>query len=194
MTPEQVTTGPIELRYTLTADDLLDGVTAQRRGVRRPWMAALVAVAPLVGLAIGFVRAEVWEVSADAAPAIAAVSVVLLLGSVGFGLLLYWLLLRLLPRSVYRWQVRLILRGNPWLSQPIRTTVTDTGIHASNAAGESRSSWSQYPLYAETDQSFVLLASKGIGAMALVLPKRGLGGEDAARLRTLLDTHCHRRS
>ena len=189
MTSEQVTTGPIELRYTVTSDDLLDGVTAQLR-IRRRWLVALLAIPPLVGLAIGFVRSEGWELSADSALIIVIFSLVVVLLAAGLSLPLYRSVLRL----ACRWQVRLIMRGNPWLSEPVRTTVTDTGVQASNAAGESRSSWSQYPLYVETDRSFVLLASKGLGAVALVLPKRGLVGEDSARLRTLLDTHCHRRT
>lgn len=190
MTSEQVKPGAIELHYTLTPDDLLDGVAAQMRSLWRRGLVALLTVPPLVGLAIAFVRSEVWELPADAAPIIAVVSLVLVLVAAGFSLLLY----RLLLRWSYRWQARLIMRGNPWLSQPIRTTVTDTGVHASNATGESRSSWSQYPLYVETDRSFVLLASKGLGAMALVLPKRGLVGEDPEPLRALLATHCHRRT
>ncbi|MGI5524689.1 YcxB family protein [Micromonospora sp. CA-259024] len=190
MSSEQVTTGAIELRYTLTSDDLRDGVAAQQRGIWRRGLVALLTVPPLLGLAEGFVRLEVWELPADAVSIIVVASLLLALVIVGFSVLLYRLLLLL----VYRWQARLILRGNPWLSQPIQTTVTDTGVHVSNATGESRSSWSQYPLYHESDQSFVLLASRGLGAMALVLPKRGLVGEDAARLRAVLDTHCHRRS
>lgn len=193
MASEQVAAGPVELRYVLTEDDLLDGITAQRRGVGRRWVVAVLAIAPLVGLAIGLVRAEVWEMSANAALIIAVVSLVLLLVGVGVSLVLYWLLHRFLSRLVYRWQARLILRGNPWLSQPVCTTVTDSGVRAGNATGESRWFWSSFPLYAETDRSFVLLASKGLGAMALVLPKRGLGEEDATRLRALLDTHSHRR-
>ncbi|MEV4546272.1 YcxB family protein [Micromonospora echinaurantiaca] len=190
MTSQQVTIGPIELRYTLTSDDLIDGVAAQLRDVWRRGLAFLLTVPPLLGLAVGFVRSEVWELSADAVSIIAVISLVAALVITGFSLLLY----RLLLRWVYWWQARLILRGNPWLSEPIQTTVADTGLHARNVTGESRSSWSQYPLYIETDKSFVLLASEGLGAMTLVLPKRGLVGEDASSLRTLLDTHSHRRS
>ena len=190
MTSERVTTSPIELRYTLNSDDLVDGIAAQLRGIWRRGLVLLLTVPPLLGLAIGFVRSEVWELPAGAVAIIVAACLVLAFVIVGFGLLLY----RLLLRWIYRWQARLILRGNPWLSQPIQTTVTDTGIHASNATGESRWSWSHYQLYIETDRSFVLLASQGLGAMALVLPKRGLVGEDAARLRALLDVNSHRHS
>ncbi|MEV0153848.1 YcxB family protein [Micromonospora sp. NPDC050686] len=186
----EVTAGPIELRYTLTSDDLLDGIAAQLRGIRRRWLVALLTIPPLVGLAIGFVRAEVWELSAATVPILAVASLVLLLVTVGFSLLLS----RVLLRWVYRWQARLILRGNPWLSQSIRAAVADTGVHVGNPAAESTSAWSQFPLYVETDRSFVLLASEKIGAVALVLPKRGLVGEDAAPLRALLDTHSNRRS
>lgn len=190
MASEQVTTGPVELRYTLTTDDLLDGVVAQLRGIRRRWLAGLLMVPPLLGVAIGLGRSEVWELPAKGILIVAAACLVLILVVAALSLLLH----RLLLRGVYRWQVRLIMRGNPWLSQPVRTTVTDLGVHVSNPTGESRSSWSQYPLYVETDRSFVLLASRGLGAMALVLPKQGLAGEDAARLRALLDARSHRRT
>jgi hypothetical protein len=189
MTSEHVTTGVIELRYTLTSDDLVDGVASQLRGVWRGGLILLLTAAPLMGLAIGFVRSEAWELSADALAIVAVAALVLVIVIVGLGLLLY----RLLLRGLYRWQARLILRANPWLAEPMRTTVTPAGVHASNTTGESRSSWSQHPLYVETERSFVLLASKGFGAMALVLPKRGLVGQDAAPLRALLDTHSNRR-
>jgi hypothetical protein len=38
MSSEQVTVGPVELNYTLTEDDWLDGFVAHRRRVRRPWL------------------------------------------------------------------------------------------------------------------------------------------------------------
>ncbi|HEY9411288.1 MAG TPA: YcxB family protein [Jiangellaceae bacterium] len=185
---EQVAVSPVELEYTLTSDDLRDGVGVQLRGIRRRWLVALLGLPPLVGIAIGLVRADSWDLPADAVPFLVIGCFVVMLVAVGFGLLAY----RLLHRWFRRWQAHLIMRGNPWLSQPMRTTVADTGVHARNATGESRSSWSQYALYVETDQSFVLLASKRIGSIALVLPKRGLTGEDAGRLRALLDTHCQR--
>jgi hypothetical protein len=194
VTSEQVATGGIELGFTLSADDLLDGVIAQsRRGTRRWTLPALLVFAPLAGVAIGFVRAHAWEVSPDAVPKLVIVSLGLLVGGMGFGLLLYWLVVRLLPTAVYRWQVRLIMRGNPWMLRPIRGTVTDTGVQLVNSAAESTSTWAQFPLYAETELSFVLQASKRRGAATLVVPKRGLINADAAVLRTLLDSHCRRR-
>lgn len=196
MTSDQITTGPVELGYTLTPDDLVDGFTARRRRLSRRWPVTM-ALAPPVGLAIASVVAQVWTLPADKARTLAVAYLVLLLVAEAFVLPLYWLYARLchplLLRSIYRWQARLILRGNPWMAQPIRATVTDTGVRAGNATGEGTSYWSQYPLYDETDQSFVLLASKGLGASMFVLPKRGMGGEDAARLRALLDAHCSRR-
>jgi hypothetical protein len=181
-------TAPIELRYTLTTDDLLDGIAAQMRGIRR-WSVAVLVFIPLVGIGIGSVMSEVWTLPADAFPIIAVAFLAILVVAVGLGLLLYRPILRL----AYRWQARLLLRGNPWLTQPIRSTITDAGIETANATAEARSSWSQYPLYVETDRSFVLLASKGLGAVALVLPKHGLVGEDPARLRAMLDTNSNRR-
>jgi len=192
---ERVVGGGVQLSFALSADDLLDGVIAQSRaGRRRRWVfPALVVFAPLVGLAIGFVSAHAWEVSADAVPKLVMVSLGLLVGGMGFGLLLYLLCVRLLPVALYRWQARLIMRGNPWMSRPVRGTVTDAGVHLVNSAAESTSTWSQFPLYAETEQSFVLQASKRRGAAVLVVPKRGLVDADAAVLRTLLDAHCERR-
>ena len=192
---ERVVSGGIELGFTLSADDLLDGVIAQNRARRRRrWaLPALVVFAPLVGLAIGFVSAHAWDVSPAAVPKLVIVSLGLLVGGMGFGLLLYWLCVRLLPTALYRWQANLIMRGNPWMSHPVHGTVTDTGVHLVNDAAESTSTWSQFPLYAETQQSFVLQASKRRGAAVLVVPKRGLINADAAVLRTLLDSHCQRR-
>ncbi|HEU0042893.1 MAG TPA: YcxB family protein [Jiangellaceae bacterium] len=188
MSAEQCTTSPIELHYTLTSEDLFDGIVAQQRGFRPRWLIALVTVAVLAGLAKGLVSATIWELSAWAVAAVVVVSLVLVLVAAGSSLLL----LRVLFAWIFRWQARLIVRGNPWLSQPIRATVTETGVHVSNSTGESRSGWAQYPVYAETDRSFVLLASQRRGAVMLALPKRGLVGSDPAPLRALLATHSHR--
>ncbi|MEV4619057.1 YcxB family protein [Asanoa sp. NPDC049573] len=179
---------PIELRYSLTPHDLVDGLGVQRHGVRRRWRIALLALPALVGLAIGLVRSNVWDRPADSAAAVVIACLVLVVLAVGFGLLTH----RVFARRMRLWQARLIMRGNPAFSQPVRTTVSGVGISAENATGASRSSWSQYPLYVETDRSFVLLASKGFGAMALVLPKRAVVDGDATRLRAMLDAHSHR--
>jgi len=185
MTSDQVTMDPIELCYTLTQDDLVDGIAAQQRGLWRGWRVALLVVPALLGLAIGFVRSEAWDMPADAVPIIVAATLAIVLLAAGAGLLIH----RLLLRRIHLWQARLILRGNPGLSQPIRTTASDMGISADHATGASISSWSLYPLYVETAHSFVLLASKRLGAMALVLPKRALLDDDSARLRAMLDTY-----
>jgi hypothetical protein len=185
---EQVRTEPVELRYTVTADDLVDAIAAQRGGFRG-WRAAWFVVPVLLGLAIGFGRAEVWDTPGHGLLIIAIFTLVVALVAVAVGLVVF----RFTVRWVHRWQARLLLRGNPALAQPIRATLTEAGIHAENETGESRSAWSQYPLYVETDRSFVLLASKGLGAMAVVLPKRALPGDDVARLRALLDSKSRRR-
>lgn len=85
------------------------------------------------------------------------------------------------------------MRGNPWLSQPVRAAVTDAGIHLRSATEDAKIAWSHYPFYVETDRSFVLLASKGLGAMSVVLPKRGLVEADPSRLRAPLATHTRER-
>ena len=83
MMSDQVTTEPIEVCYTLTQDDLVDGIAAQQRGMWRGWRVALLAVPALVGLAIGFVRSEGWDQPADSALIIAVASLVLVLLAVG---------------------------------------------------------------------------------------------------------------
>jgi hypothetical protein len=85
------------------------------------------------------------------------------------------------------------VRGNPWLSQPVQATVTDTGIHLGSATEDATIAWSHHPFYIETDRSFVLLASKGLGAMSVVLPKRGLVEADPSQLRAMLATHVRER-
>lgn len=180
MTAEQVTTEPIEVRYTPTQDDLAEGFAARRRG----WRVVVLAVTVLLALAVGFLRSGAWDLPTDSAAVVVAV-----LLAVGLGLLAN----RFLLRGIHRWRARLVLRGNPRLSQPVRAGVSDLGVSADNATGASMSSWSLYPLYVERKRSFVLLASAGLTAMPLVLPKRALPEDDIARLRTVLDLHSQRR-
>ncbi|GAA1878206.1 YcxB family protein [Asanoa iriomotensis] len=184
-----MTTGPVELRYTLTAADLVDAIATQRAVNSRRWTLALLLL-PLVGVAIGLVRSDAWELTAEGAVIVLVVCAVLAVVAGGLGLLVS----KVFVRWVHRWQASMLMRGNPAFAHPCRTTVTEAGLHADNTTGESRSSWSQYPLYAETDRSFVLLASKRLGAMMFVLPKRALADDDRARLRALLDTHSSRRA
>ncbi|MGW5667463.1 YcxB family protein [Micromonospora sp. NPDC003776] len=187
MSPEQVTVGPVELSYTLTEEDWLDGFIAHRRRVRRPWLVPVLIVAALTGILIGRVAAgRSREMSAAD---VVAVATVLLVG-IGLGLLLFPLLVG--ARWIYRWQVRMIMRGNPWLTEPIRATVDDAGLRLRSASRSESAAWSQYPRYVETERSFVLRASERLAAAVLVLPKRGLLTGDPAGLRALLETHCHR--
>ncbi|MEU0155894.1 YcxB family protein [Micromonospora fulviviridis] len=186
MSSEQVTVGPIELDYTLTEDDWLDGFVAHRRRVRRPWLVPVLIVAALVGLLPGLVSSD--DLSAADVAALAAVAV----SAIGIGLLLFRFVVA--ARWVYRWQVRLLMRGNPWLSEPIRATVDDTGLRLTSANRSETATWSHYLRFVETDRSFVLRASERLGAAVLVLPKRGLVTGDPAPLRALLETHCHPRA
>ncbi|OKI41024.1 YcxB family protein [Micromonospora sp. CB01531] len=188
MSSEQVTVGPVELSYTLTQDDWLDGFVAHRRRVRRPWLVPVLFVAALVGLLLGLLSSDGSR--AMSAADLAALATVALV-AIGLGLLLFRLLVA--ARWIYRWQVRLLMRGNPWLSEPIRATVDDTGLRLSSASRSETAAWSHYLRYVETDRSFVLRASERLGAAILVLPKRGLVTGDPAPLRTLLETHCHLR-
>ncbi|MFE9657971.1 YcxB family protein [Micromonospora sp. NPDC006431] len=188
MSSEQVTVGPVELSYTLTQDDWLDGFVAHRRRVRRPWLVPALIVAALVGLILGLLSSDGSR--AMSAADLAALATVALV-AIGLGLLLFRLLVA--ARWIYRWQVRLLMSGNPWLSEPIRATVDDTGLRLSSASRSETAAWSHYLRYVETDRSFVLRASERLGAAILVLPKRGLVTGDPAPLRTLLETHCHRR-
>jgi hypothetical protein len=186
MSPEQVVVGPVELSYTLTQDDWLDGFVAHRRHLRRPWLVPLVIVAAVVGLLPRLVLSD--DSRAMSAGDVAALAVSALV-AIGIGLLLFRILIRV--RWMYRWPVRLIIRGNPWLSEPIRATVDDTGLRLTSASRSETAAWSNYLRYVETDRSFVLRASERLGAAILVLPKRGLATGDPAPLRALLETHCH---
>jgi hypothetical protein len=186
MSPEPA---PIRLDYALTHDDVRDGVAAQQR---RGWarrLVPVVGVAALAAVVAGLVSAEVWQLPAGAAAV--AVGVSLVLAAVIGGLAV--LVLRLMLAVVYRWQARLLVRGNPWLSQQVQATVTGTGIHLRSATEEASVAWSRHPFYIETDRSFVLLASKGLGAMSLVLPKRGLVEADPSLLRAMVALHARER-
>ncbi|WP_328475210.1 YcxB family protein [Actinoplanes sp. NBC_00393] len=186
MSSEPATTAPIRLDYTLTPEDLRDAVAAQqRRGwLRRrvPMMIVVVAAATLTGLA----AARVWEMPPGAAliAIVLAAAVASVLGTIAV------LVLNLILAGVYRWQAHLLIRGNPSLSQPAQGTVTATGIHLRSATDEATYGWASYPLAIETDRSFVLLASRGLGAMVIVLPKRGVVDTDPSHLRALLTTHA----
>ncbi|MFI6834013.1 YcxB family protein [Kribbella sp. NPDC050241] len=189
MSSEQITVGPVELSYTLTEDDWLDGFVAHRRRVRRPWLVPLLIVAALVGILLGLLFSDgSGAMSAGDVVVLATVALV----AIGLGVLLFPLLVA--ARWMYRWQVRLLMRGNPWLSEPIRATVDDTGLRLTSASRSEAAAWSQYLRYVETDRSFVLRASERLGAAVLVLPKSGLVTGDPAPLRALLETHCHRRA
>ncbi|MEV4494747.1 YcxB family protein [Micromonospora arborensis] len=182
MPSEHVTVRPVELSYTLTRQDWLDGFVAHRRRIRRPWLVPVLIVAALVGLvrSNGFRAMSATDVAVHATVGLTAV---------GLGLLMFRLLIG--ARWMYRWQVRRLMRGNPWLSEPIRATVDDTGLRLTSASRSETAAWSQYLRYIEMDQSFVLRASARLGAAVLVLPKRGLVTGDPAPLRELLETHCH---
>ncbi|HEX5597762.1 MAG TPA: YcxB family protein [Micromonosporaceae bacterium] len=189
MSSEQVAANLIELHYTLSSEDWYDAVVVQQRGIWRRWLVVIMAVAILIGLAKGFVSSAAWELPASTIAIGAVLLLVLGLVAVGFSLLLF----RLLSSWMWRLSAHLLMRGNPWLSQPIRADVDESGLHLSSAGKESTDGWSHYPLYLETDRSFVLLASKGVGSAMLVLPKRGLVGADPTQLRALLDTYSCRR-
>ncbi|MEV4619063.1 YcxB family protein [Asanoa sp. NPDC049573] len=186
---EQVTVGPVTLGYTLTEADWVDGLVAHRRGLRRPWLLPLLIVAALVGVLLGHARS-------GRSSAMTVTDVVVLVavavGGVVFGLLLFRFLVR--ARWIYRWQARLIMRGNPWLSEPIRAVVDGSGLRLTSASRTETAAWSQYLRYVETDRSFVLRASDRAGAAVLVLPKRGLDSGDPAPLRALLEANCDRRA
>jgi hypothetical protein len=188
MSSEQVTVGSVELSYTLTQEDWTDGFVAHRRRVRRPWLIPLLIGAALVGLLPRLVSDGSWPMSGTDVAVLATVA----LGATGFGLLLFRFLVGV--RWVYRWQARMVMRGNPWLSEPIRATVEDSGLRLTSASRSETAAWSHYLRYVETDRSFVLRASERLGAAVLVLPKRGLLTGDPAPLRALLDAHCPERA
>jgi hypothetical protein len=105
---EQVTVGPVELGYTLTEADWVDGFIAHRRRLRRPWLLPLLIVTALVGILLGHVRSG--RPSAMSVTEVVVLVAVAVAGP-GFGLLLFRFLVR--ARWVYRWQARLIMRANP---------------------------------------------------------------------------------
>jgi hypothetical protein len=189
---ENVTADPVELHYTLTSDDLLDGFAAQNRSISRPWYLRWLSTLLTVGvIAVVFVSSAVSGNVAAGTAAIGAVVVLVVVVPVAVG---FSLLLRPLTHGswIYRLQVRQIMRGNPALSQPMHVMVTESGVHFSSATGQSTTSWAQYPLHVETDRSFALLASQRRGGAVLVLPKRGLDAAGSATLRSLLAAHSRR--
>jgi hypothetical protein len=193
MPSENVTADPVQLRYTLTSDDLLDGFVAQTRRISRPWyLRWLSTLLTAAVIAVVFVSSALsGDMAAGPLIGMAVFFVVVVLAAAGFSVLLS----RFSNGSwIYRLSVRQIIRGNPGLSQPMQATLTEGGIHVRSATGQSTTLWAQYPLHVETDRSFVLLASERRGGSMLVLPKRGLDAADPAPLRSLLAAHSRRLS
>ncbi|MFG2056767.1 YcxB family protein [Micromonospora sp. NPDC048930] len=181
------TAQPVRIEFTLTADDLLDGLTEAHRVVRRPWYLRRPFLYAL-GLVIGVGIAAGGDPPSFGGSWLPVVGLVVVL-VVALGVA--HLLLRLMNpvKLTYRWSARQLVRGNPMLAQPLAATVSDDGIRVASATGESAVRWSQYPFHGETPKSFVLLASDRTGASVLVLPKRVMGESDVAGLRALLAAH-----
>jgi hypothetical protein len=182
------TADPVALHYTLGVDDLLDGFTAQRRAMRRPWYVRWLSTLAVAGVFL--VITVRLAVSGDMTVAAAVALAVLFLICAGLSIVLR----RVMDgtRLVHRLTARQMIRGNPGLSQPMQTSITVGGVHLATAAGQSTLSWTQHPLHVESERSFVLLASERPGAAVLVLPKRGVGDGDLPRLRALLAAHTAR--
>ncbi|GAB3974880.1 hypothetical protein V1634_18650 [Plantactinospora veratri] len=192
MASEHVTTGEMTLRYTLTAEDLLDGFAAQSRSFHHPWYLRwpTTILTPVVVAAVLVRAALAGDFSTVVALAVLALLVVLMPIMVGVDLLLLRFLRN--PRLIYRLNVGLLVRANPALTKPMTAVVDEVGVRVHNVGGEMRSGWTMHPLHVETERSFVLLASRRRGAAVLVLPKRGLGEADPAPLRALLAAHSSR--
>ncbi|GAA3731554.1 hypothetical protein GCM10022225_11790 [Plantactinospora mayteni] len=192
MTSENVATGGSTLHYTLTTDDLLDGLAAQSRNFHTPWYLRwpTTLVAPLAVATVVVESVLAGEFSTVVALAVGALLVVLMPVVMGVDFLLRRFLRN--PRLIYRLHLWLLVRANPALTQPMTATVSEAGVRVWNVSGEMSSGWSMHPLHVETGRSFVLLASRRRGAAMLVLPKRGLDGADPAPLRALLAAHSGR--
>lgn len=192
MFPQYASTDTVVLRYTLTSQDLVDGFAAKHRAVNRSWL--LRWLGPILVTAVMTVVFLYKVITAEAisGPAVVAFGVLLLVVT-GFVVALHLLMTRLVGPSVfYRLPVRQMMRGNPEFFQPMQVTLTSAGLHLTNASGESAIAWARHPFHIETDQLFVLLASRNRGAAVLVLPKRGLGSADVEPLRALLAAHTQR--
>jgi hypothetical protein len=189
MLSDNLPADPVQLHYVLTSDDLLDAFAGRDRRISRAWYLRWLVPLLTVGVIAAVFGYSVYPegIAADASGfAVAAAFIVV-------GLVVLGLSLLSRPLSggswIYRLPVRQVMRGNPALSQPMHATVADSGLHVSNAEGNTTTSWSQYPVHLETDRSFVLLASERRGGAVLVLPKRGLDESSLARLRWLLAVH-----
>lgn len=189
MLPADTTEGAVELRYTLTAEDVLDGLTARHRSVRRPWylrhsrLLVILAVVSIVYLSAarsgGLSRAGLL------------VFLVLILLT-ALVIVATRLAMRVPARMIQRASVRRMVRDNPAFCQPMVSTVSPAGLHVISGSGESTVRWTQYPLHVETERAFVLFASERPGGAMHVLPKRGLVEADPASLRALLASHSRR--
>ncbi|WP_416973367.1 YcxB family protein [Streptomyces sp. 4F14] len=75
----------------------------------------------------------------------------------------------------------------------VRTTVGAEGIRKVTARAETRTEWSNYGSYAESDAVFIVRSPDRGGRCVSFLPKRGAGDPaDVERLRELLDANLRR--
>lgn len=179
MQSDDLTRNAVELRYSLTGEDLLEGFAAQHRTTKRPWhlrwpfAALLLAIGALIYVAV----------VGGLLPVVALVALVV---PVAFAVLLA------MPHRLYRRAVGQLMRANPMVSQPMTVTLSPAGIRTTGGIGETAVGWAHYPYHAETERVFALFASDRLGGAVLVLPKRGLPTADPEPLRALLES-CSRR-
>jgi hypothetical protein len=186
MLPEKTSDAGIELHYTLSREDLVDGLAVQQRVARRAWWQR---PGPLRLLVAGgmLIFVVILGLSKGMSGAQFVAFILITLFAVGIGLAVA----RPLDpnRLTRRLAVRQIMGGNPVFADPITCVVSPSGVRASTASGASTLNWSHFPYHAETDSAFALLASDRLGAAVQVLPKRGLDEAAIASLRALIASH-----
>lgn len=158
-----LTNATIRLRWTPELADLWDAYQARRRRGLEGWMDRSMSVLLLASaflLALGGYPA--WAVA---------------FGVVGA---LSWFNLPTRLRLFLTW------RSSPALRSPTEATASGAGLRYSATDWTGELDWQRFARFVETERSFVLFVGQGWRNPMVVLPKRGLAGDDPERLRALL--------
>jgi hypothetical protein len=146
---------PVVLRWTPEFSDLMDAFEARRYALGHRRHAMMLAWLCLLVAAVFMLYTLV-------APAIVLVLIGLVLALPATG------------RLAARRNLRRLWAANPSLAEPAEATLSDEGVRRRAAEDETSWDWSEFPVWIETPELFVLTRSEKRYGAFVSLPKRGL--------------------
>jgi len=153
----------MELRYTITNEDALNGFRASSK---QPWSMYLFVLLLALMFVVG-----IYLVDHD----FAVIGWIWLALSAAIGIAMY---------EVPRFQIRRAMRSNPTLQGEIVLRLSNEGTEFTFATGKSQLQWRAYTKYEETPRLFVLYTP----SRSVCFPKRVMSPQQIEELRGLLRT------